>query len=129
MFVTLNPFFPKLVFEWPSKILKKKILSNFTCQSLSNILKVKDRLQLNVYHFYNFVLVLPLKWEQANTLKSVFQLITKQLHSKLLSETEREQGSGETERDRVCVCECWSKPMIALISIHKRRGIEKHIWQ
>jgi hypothetical protein len=35
----------------------------------------------------------------------------------------------ERQRESVCVCECWSKPMIVSISIHKQRGIKKHIWQ
>jgi hypothetical protein len=34
----------------------------------------------------------------------------------------KKQGSGETERERVCACECWSKPQIASISIHKQHG-------
>ncbi len=53
--------------------------------------------------------MLPMKWEQLSMVKSVFQLIIKQLQSKLLNRTERwGQGSGETERERererVCVC-------------------------
>ena len=35
---------------------------------------------------------------------------------------EIKQGSGETERENVCACECWSKPKIASISIHKQHG-------
>ena len=44
---------------------------------------------------------------------------------------EIKQGSGETERENVCACECWSKPKIASISIHKQHGERntwKHIW-
>ncbi len=35
---------------------------------------------------------------------------------------EIKQGSGETERENVCACECWLKPKIASISIHKQHG-------
>ncbi len=35
---------------------------------------------------------------------------------------EREPGRGETERENMCVCECWSKPKIVSISIHKQHG-------
>jgi hypothetical protein len=35
---------------------------------------------------------------------------------------EIKQGSGETERENVSACECWSKPKIASISIHKQHG-------
>ena len=41
------------------------------------------------------------------------------------------QGSRETERENVCACECWLKPKIASISIHKQhheRNTWKHIW-
>jgi hypothetical protein len=34
----------------------------------------------------------------------------------------------QREREGECVCECCSKPMIASISIHKQRGIKRHIW-
>jgi len=40
---------------------------------------------------------------------------------------EIKQGSGETERENVCACECWSKPKIASISIHKQHGQRKHM--
>ncbi len=41
---------------------------------------------------------------------------------------QREQTDGETERERVSVCVRWLTPLIASVSIHKHRGIEKHIW-
>jgi hypothetical protein len=41
---------------------------------------------------------------------------------------EREQTDGETERERASVCVRWLTPRIAPVSIHKHRGIEKHIW-
>ncbi len=38
------------------------------------------------------------------------------------------QMERQRESECVCVCVCWLMPKIALVSIHKQCGIEKHIW-
>ncbi len=57
-----------------------------------------------------FVLMIPLKWEQASKLKSVLQLISWEWLPGFFyikrKEGEWEQDSGETERERECVCVC-----------------------
>ncbi len=71
--------------------------------------------------------MLPLKWEQASTLKSVFQLIIKIIGERVFmwngkkgkesKVAERQKGS-----ERVCVCVHWSKPTTSSISIHNSVG-------
>jgi len=60
-----------------------------------------------------FVLVLPMKWEQPNTVKSVFQwyqIIGEEGFYMKRKGEEREQTEGETERERACVCACRLTP-------------------
>jgi hypothetical protein len=57
----------------------------------------------------NFILVLPMKWEQPNTVKSVFQwyqIIGEEGFYMKQKDDEREQTDGETERESEHVCAC-----------------------
>ena len=71
--------------------------------------------------------MLPMKWEQPNTVKSCISIISNIRGKGFLYETEREQTDGDTERERACVCECRSAPKITSVDIHKQRGIETHL--
>ncbi len=58
---------------------------------------------------------------ELNMKKCIFQLIDYGGAAPFIRR-EIKQGSGETERESVCACECWSRPKIASISIHKQHG-------
>ena len=70
---------------------------------------------------YNFRVGATFEMIELNTEKCIFQLIKITAAQRLLSGRERGKVA-ERQRERVCACECWSKPQIASISIHKQHG-------
>ncbi len=69
-----------------------------------------------------FVLVLPFEMIRTESDEMCISIDQDCGSTALFIQREIKQGSGETERENVCECECWSKPKIASISIHKQRG-------
>jgi len=75
-----------------ARLLKPNLGRVYTSDKYVHIVTIADNFNLrkteNLLMKY-FVLMLPMKWEQPSTVKSVFQLIIKQSQSELFSETER----------------------------------------
>ena len=79
----------------------------------------------------NFVLVLPMKWEQPNTMESCISMIRINRGNGFLYQTDREGGkSKQTERqrkrERVCASVGWRRWKHRSTSTNKR-GTETHL--